>query len=262
MTIGLLGSKPLWKPTNHPLNRGLVAWWLSPSFTPRLMDIAGRNHGTLTNGPVWSRNKTRTGGYAGLIYDATDDFVLVPDNAALKGMAQLTISFWCYARTGGGNSFGRVIAKNDQADYGILCFNETNFQGSIGATACDTAVADISGLRSHVAMTYDGANIRMYWQGIRSGTATALTGAVPSTTNALYIGNRADTARGFDGWISDVRIQNVALSADEVFALYTKSRSGYGGLISHTQISRPFSVASAGTVPTPYYYRQFVGGGQ
>lgn len=42
---------------DHPLNRGLVSWWLplpgrGAGFT--LHDIAGKNHGTLTNGPTWA----------------------------------------------------------------------------------------------------------------------------------------------------------------------------------------------------------------
>jgi hypothetical protein len=44
----------------HPLNRGLVSWWLP--FGPwqgggTLRDLARRNHGTLTNGPTWAAGR-------------------------------------------------------------------------------------------------------------------------------------------------------------------------------------------------------------
>lgn len=71
-----------------------------------------------------------------------------------------------------------------------------------------------------VAATYDGANLMVY-QGSETNPA-ALVGSAAVTTNvdfgssaALFIGNRQDRLRSFDGWLSDFRFY--AGPGDEYF---------------------------------------------
>lgn len=60
---GVCYSQPINQ--RHPLGRGLVSCWLPlPWYKsgPRLIDIAGRNHGTLTNGATWAGAPNAFGG--------------------------------------------------------------------------------------------------------------------------------------------------------------------------------------------------------
>src|SRR5688500_4148301 len=86
---------------SHPLNRGLVGWWL-PGFGGRtgqvLRDLSGNHtHGTLTNmaSDDWIPATGRPGGFGALNFDGSNDHVLNSSpSSLLNGMTGLTISFW------------------------------------------------------------------------------------------------------------------------------------------------------------------------
>jgi len=68
---------------------------------------------------------------------------------------------------------------------------------------------------THLATTYDGANLRLYVNGTQAAT-TALTGAKAVSTGPLKIGGNALWSEWFAGLIDDVRIYDRALSATEI----------------------------------------------
>jgi hypothetical protein len=71
----------------HPLNDGLVTWWLTLPPTDgglRWYDLLGLNHGTLANfgaGFGW-RGTTRPGGFGQLTFDAAAGSAVDPASAA------------------------------------------------------------------------------------------------------------------------------------------------------------------------------------
>lgn len=85
----------------HPLNRGIVGWWPGlPGMSggPRLLDIDGRNHGTLTNGPTWVPGAD---GFGALSFDGSDDevaFAAIPGGERFPpnatGLYTAALSFW------------------------------------------------------------------------------------------------------------------------------------------------------------------------
>ena len=74
---------------------------------------------------------------------------------------------------------------------------------------------------THLATTYDGANMRFYVNGVLVGT-TPGTGTINAANGALRIGgnNSAPLGQGefFKGLIDEVRIYNRALSSAEITA--------------------------------------------
>jgi hypothetical protein len=73
----------------------------------------------------------------------------------------------------------------------------------------------------HVAGVYDGANVRLYVDGVSVGTPNAFTGNIVFTSvTDLRIGNRSETTSfPFTGSIDDIRIYSRGLSAEDVAAL-------------------------------------------
>jgi concanavalin A-like lectin/glucanase superfamily protein len=70
---------------------------------------------------------------------------------------------------------------------------------------------------SHVAVTYDGAKLRLYADGDElSSFATA--GAIQRSANPLWIGGNRPYGEHFRGLIDDVRVYDRTLSADQVHA--------------------------------------------
>ena len=70
---------------------------------------------------------------------------------------------------------------------------------------------------THLALTYDGATLRLYVNGVQV-SSLAQTGSLPTSTNPLQIGGDSIYGQYFQGTIDEIRIYNRALSASEIQA--------------------------------------------
>jgi hypothetical protein len=74
----------------------------------------------------------------------------------------------------------------------------------------------------HVAMTYDGAALKLYVNG-NEDASTPMTGLIQPNTEPFRIGGGAPPGQNqlfFDGLIDEVQLYDVALSASEIQAIY------------------------------------------
>ena len=88
-------------------------------------------------------------------------------------------------------------------------------------TGVQTCALPISALPavtwSHVAVTYDGASLRLYVNGAQVSSRAA-TGSLVASTGALRIGGNSVWGEYFRGRIDELRIYNRSLSASEIAA--------------------------------------------
>jgi len=68
---------------------------------------------------------------------------------------------------------------------------------------------------SHVALTYDGASLRLFVNGVQV-SSQATTGTIQSTTEPLWIGGNHPYGEYFEGVIDEARVYNRALGEDEI----------------------------------------------
>ena len=68
---------------------------------------------------------------------------------------------------------------------------------------------------SYLAVTYDGATVRLYVNGTQVAS-TAHTGTIATSTNPLQIGGDSIYGQYFDGMIDEVRVYNTALTATQI----------------------------------------------
>ena len=85
--------------------------------------------------------------------------------------------------------------------------------GSISTVAATTS-APLNGW-THVALTYDGANLRLYINGVQV-SSTAVTGTIQASTSQLWIGGNQPYGEYFQGVIDEAQVYNRGLSATEV----------------------------------------------
>lgn len=114
-----------------------------------------------------------------------------------------------------GGSFREIVGVAIQTF--LLAIEGGNITGFLGNTAGNkiTGPALVAGTRYHVAMTYDGANLKIYVNGGIVGTQ-ARTGSIGTSASALRIGY-AGLGR-YDGKVAGVALYNSALSAARVLA--------------------------------------------
>ena len=69
---------------------------------------------------------------------------------------------------------------------------------------------------SYVAVTYDGATLRLYVDGEQVSSGPSLSGAIQAPDNPLWIGGNRPYGEHFDGLIDEVRVYDRALAQGEI----------------------------------------------
>jgi chitodextrinase len=197
---------------------GLVAaYGFNEGSGTTVTDSSGKgNTGSIANA-TWT-----TSGRFGraLSFNGSNSMVTVNDSASLDVTGAMTLEAWVYPQ--GSLSDWRTILMKEQAGSDVYYIETVGGQmvgdvyvgGSKHNTYSDTAIA--LNTWSHLAATYDGANLRIYINGTLAHAATSLTGNIQTSTGALRIGGNSIWGEYFQGLIDEVRIYNRALSSTEI----------------------------------------------
>ncbi|MDA0328138.1 MAG: LamG domain-containing protein [Gemmatimonadetes bacterium] len=152
---------------------------------------------------------------AALSFDGVDDYVTVTDAPALDITGNITLSAWFYF-TGNVSGEPGLIQKDGPGSwgrYGLWVFgSRIDFCIFIdgGAQSCVASVGDLTlNAWNHVAGVYDGAEMRLYLNGMLDAN-TALTGAISASTEALYLGGDPTESLFLPGQLHEVCVWNIA----------------------------------------------------
>jgi Concanavalin A-like lectin/glucanases superfamily len=203
----------------HPLPSGCIAYY--PLEGDALDASANGNDGVLY-GP-----STVQGMYgSALHFDGSSSYVSVPDKGSLAVTNGLSICAWIKPEVG--NSWYRVAAKTNSAgtnhDWGLgeaqaggICFSVWK-----GSTQYYTNGANALVLNAwnHIAGTWDGATMKIYYNDVLQPETVSVTGPINTSSNPLYIGKLAGNTYYFKGAIDELMIFNRGLSAAEVDSIY------------------------------------------
>jgi hypothetical protein len=226
--------------------KGLVAHWnFDEGEGTAAKDSAGKNDGKIT-GAKWVEGKV---GKA-LDFDGTSAYVQVPDAPALNITQAITIEAWVKHRGTSFKTWEAVVAKGDSAYRIALDETDQSFTLGLnaGGAAGGGAAAGGGGARGgrgaggggrggagggwwnlqsrvkpeadkwyFVVATYDGKQACIYVDGKLTNSNTSVPALLQTNTFPLDIGeNSEQSGRNFTGVIDEVKIYNVALTADEI----------------------------------------------
>jgi hypothetical protein len=222
MAIGETISSDSW-PEYSPL---IAHWPLDEAEGDIAYNSAGENHGTLYGEPAWQPAGGKAGG--ALRLDGVDDYVstdFVLDPA--KG------SFSAFAWIKGGAPGQVVFSQADGTGSGETWLGTDELLGKLmtGLVApaagrfipqplvSESVITDDQW--HHIGFVWDGSRRYLYAEGAEAAKDTSAQAALKSATGGLNIGagKTLEATAFFSGLIDDVRIYNVALSAEEVAAL-------------------------------------------
>ncbi|MCK1597287.1 LamG-like jellyroll fold domain-containing protein [Bradyrhizobium sp. 164] len=186
-------------------------------------DSSGQsNLATLNNGVAWIAGKN---GRAAS-FDGVNDFISIPNSAStnISGNA-LTLSMWINPQAlASGDSvvigkFWNTTMSSPYYQYGLELRggNQTDFY--IGTSSGALVAAGGTTLPfnqwSHLAITFDGAQVKTYVNGTLVNTQ-ALSATITARGNPMRIGADASTAQFYKGALDDLRIYNRALTLAQV----------------------------------------------
>ncbi|MFA6468910.1 MAG: LamG-like jellyroll fold domain-containing protein [Bacteroidota bacterium] len=176
----------------------------------------------------------------GLTFTSTSKFIDIPSSAALS-TANFTVELWM--KIGATWQWGAVIDKGRNQvpvkNWYILTTNSSTPEaqgikvGMQGGTEVTTTWGDNNW--HHIALTYDGANRKLYVDGALKNSQ-AVSGYSP-VASTIRIGGRQDTSvyslNPFDGNIDEVRLWNVARTQSEIQSSYASLAGNETGLVSY-----------------------------
>ncbi|MFH1718232.1 MAG: LamG-like jellyroll fold domain-containing protein [Planctomycetota bacterium] len=200
----------------------LVGWWtFDEGSGSTAADSSGNgNTGTL-NGPVEWTADGKIGG--AMKFTGPYNYVLVQNNAKLNPTRQITIAAWVNPSWTGNNRILQKSTEGSDNQYRLLKEGGNNIRFHIPPAANFEVTGNIppNGEWTHLAATYDGSMIRVYFNAAVVGE-TAWSGTMQTSDGPLFIGtkwSKAPAGDEFNGMMDDVRIYDRALSVSELKVL-------------------------------------------
>jgi chitodextrinase len=207
---------------NIPIDpSGLVAsYGFDENTGTTLGDRSGQaNTGTIS-GATWS--PIGKFGHA-LSFDGVNDWVTIADAGSLDLTAGMTLEAW--VRPAALGTSYRTVLMKEQAGSMVYDLYANRNTGVSSAEAYITGksrqVNGSTGIPlnawTHLAVTYDGTDLRLYMNGTQAGV-TNFPGAITTSNGVLRIGGNATWGEYFSGLIDEARIYNRALTPTEIQA--------------------------------------------
>jgi len=198
--------------------------------------------GRLVGSPAWLN--------PGLKFNGSSDYVDCGSAVGNDVQSALTIAAWLKA--GAFGDWGGIMTKGTNASpYAMQTWHDGSLRftanwgsppGSVGGSSWNSAAKMNANQWHHVAVTYDGASVRFYLDGVLDANQPAATLHFGVVNEPLIIG--ADLPGGdeyFNGTIRDVRLYGRALSETEI-------NSAFG--INHAPTLAPVSNQTLGAGQT------------
>ena len=199
-----------------------VSWWKGEN---NATDSIGSNNGTLHGGITFAAGRV---GQAFSFDGSTAQYVSIPSTASLNIFGTHTVAFWVKpnALPTSGNVYQLVSKWTNGYEHKQVSINANGtvtyfLYGTTASSGVTSTTALQPGVWCHVAATYDGANMKIYINGLQD-VSTAATGDVGDSSGTLYLGYNPDTAAFaggeayFNGLLDEVGWYDKALSATEV----------------------------------------------
>jgi hypothetical protein len=233
---------------------GLVAaYGFNEASGSTVTDGSGQdNRGTLGTGVT----RTSRGRYGRALAFNGQGMVTIPHAASLGLTASMTLEAWVNpARSSITGDWRDVIYKGDD-NYYLMATSASNALPAGGASFGNTGSSTIevfgtSPLRgnrwTHLAVTYDGATLRLYVNGALV-SSRAYAGTFTTSTNPLRIGGNEFYGQFFQGLIDEVRVYNRPLSVAEILS-DMNTPVGTAPVVTATSLSitrQPSSTAVSG----------------
>ena len=213
------------------LDADLVSWWKFDEGNGNIVyDLAGDNHGVI-HGAKWTTGKI--GG--ALSFDGVDDYVDCGNDPSFDITGPITLTAWVKTSSPSKAIWQGIVTKGEvlwKIQKQLDGRGDFECWGLKGAPSpgpyLETVGANINDEQwHHIAGTYDGVKMRMYWDGVENNSFS-VSGTIDTSYQPVYIGGVYGKPQyGFPGLLDDVRVYKRALSAEEIKRIYQNGLKGH-----------------------------------
>src|SRR3989442_1171151 len=177
--------------------------------------------GTGNAGSVSTTSWSSAGHFGGaLSFNGTSSLVTIPDSASLDLTTGMTLEAWVKP-SALGTAWRCVLFKERPGDMNYSLYANENTgvpdgQVYIGGEHDSRGSSSLPlDTWTFLAATYDGTTVRLYANGVQTGSV-AVSGGIATPTGALHIDRDSVWGEWFQGLIDNVRVYNRALSVSEL----------------------------------------------
>jgi hypothetical protein len=185
-------------------------------------DLSGSgNNGTLVNGPVYS---SANGGV--IEFDGADDYVSLPNSLGYT----TSVSAFAWIKTDGSPSGGfHIVFGGQQLEISIPTSGELRTGVTTNARYVNNLGSGlVDGNWHQIGFTFSGTTKTAYIDSVSVGTQTTA-GTLTSSFSSRTMGRfGSSTAYEMNGFISDAKIYNRALTANEIQQNFNATKPRYG----------------------------------
>jgi len=228
-------------------------WHLKNGTTLNANDsTSNSNNGTINNGTAAATGKVDGAGS----FDGTDDNINLGGSSSLNISGNITVSGWVFDKEGAGFTGGWFLAqfKNDTMkkimlrintqDYGTNTFADFNHGHGNGTYYGATGTTNLTANTwYYVTGVYNNTNLLVYLNGVNEGTSSQIPSNLNTDGANIFLGLREDLSEGtgnnFNGSVDEVRMSNVAHSADWIFADYLSQSDTYNAFGAEESAPEP-----------------------
>jgi hypothetical protein len=201
---------------------GLVGYWKFDENTGNYAydsSGCGGNTGTLA-GATWTTGKNYQTPYA-LSFDGATKYVQTALNINITGSSNRTESAWAYIPAGATTQDAILVnwgdCSGDSKNFGIWA-RAGYWWANVYSGANDFYLGGVvtTGWQ-HIAITYDGTNIRGYINGVLTNTSSSMALNAIATQGSIGARNCSGWGSWFNGTIDEVKVWNRTLTATEIW---------------------------------------------
>ena len=133
-------------------------------------------------------------------FDGSGDNLVTSGTGSFNPRSTFTVEFWTYPIT---NNTVTWINSNTNDNFYIETFSGTLYVGD-GSINTISATPPALNRWTHVLLSFDGTTYRLFYNGVSQATSTTLLASI--TLTAFRVGQKNDTSRPFNGYITDLRV--------------------------------------------------------
>ena len=250
---------------SHPLNRGLVSWWLNlPGGVWRggstARDLMRRNDADLIGNSAWVGDQGRRNGFGWWDFDGSGDGIPTGTNVLnrLTLPNPWSLSFWGVTQAAGAFRTGCCFDRSGPSELiGIGQDNSTppKFKIASEGETPGTGSALTVGKVYHFSLTWDGTQFHGYLNGNLDYSVTPIGSGWQSCTDfGIGVNPVSGSVAGWNGLIDDVRLFDREIRASELKALCQESAAGNRNTLNWIR-SSSYRVPVATGFPFRRYYQ-------
>ena len=200
--------------------KGIAAgkWWPGTKFA-KILFLSNLGQGptysldidniSVVSNPVTYTNKWTTGKFGTAIeFNGVDDYVEIPYNPNMELTDKFTLEFWMYPKSFT-SAESRVIHRS--GIWGVYFVENTlKFYTVAGERVVINYVFPPGSENQwyHVAGTYDGAEMKLFIDGVEIGIPVLQYGDINGDMRDMFIGTNSGSDRFFEGSLDEIRISD------------------------------------------------------